>query len=1045
MKRLHWLTVFAIILFVLFEWFVFVSASNVGLIENSIWQSNLTTVVYSAVALGDIDNDGDLDLVLTGCSAGLCTTKEAKIYTNNGTSLVENSTWQQNLTGVFYSSVVFGDVDNDGDLDLAIAGCSVGGSLSSCTTYEATKIYINNGTTLIEDSTWQSNITATAVGSIEFGDIDNDGDLDLVVVGNSAGGKIAKIYLNNGSTLTENQQWQSNLSGVYESDIAFGDVDNDGDLDLALTGDKAVADKITAIYINNGTSLVEDSTWSQNLKAVDRSSLIFGDIDNDGDLDLNLIGQFSGDWNIIYRNNGTVLVENQTDISGYFRGSIAFGDYDNDGDLDLVATGKEPGRARVFENNQSNTYNFVIDSIAGANISANTYIGSLVWGDLNNDFNLDLIVTGSDIINALAKIYISNISLTKNNTQPNASTSGFSATYSNNQLTLSWGNGSDTETNTSGLYYNLMVGNSTTNHTIVSGVYGGSGGGSGGGGGASGYFGNMMQRKSITLNIELDANETYNWYVQTIDTGLAKSNWSAVQSFTTASDTTKPEITINSPSTDLYTINPVFDFNVSVTDADVSNVTLYADWTGSMIENETNSSGFNGDYIFTKNLTGYDDGQYNWYIEANDSSNNSQTSATRNFYLDRGYPLVYLEGPADGNTWSSSSTVTFSYNVSDIDIANCSLIIDDVVDQTDDTISEDESQSFTKSMSNADYTWYVNCSDYVGYTNGSLSRALTVSYSSGDGGGPGGGGSSSGSSGTPVIIEPAEKEFDVDFSTSTKASFSVSQGDIKTFSLNSETKHTMTVLSLTTDSMTLLITSEPITIQIKVNEIKQIDMNNDGINDLEFKLVSIINGKANFEIVKLSGAVIAGQEELEEAVLKEALFDVKVSVLDKFREVFAGEEVSAEIEVLNVNNIGQVDVVVDYYLSDNETVYGSGGSDTLAVEAVASFVRSLLVPEDMSAGIYYFNVNVTYKDFVTSGSGEFRVKGELSFLEDGFKLAMVIVIGIIGVMIIIGFLFFVLLRRIKKRGEKIEKKEMRLERIVKKLKPKKIKMGKGKS
>ncbi len=994
----------------------FTNDAGVGLIENSTWQGNLTGVRFSSISLGDIDSDNDEDLALIGCLTDGGDDCEngviAKIYTNNGTSFIENSTWQQNLTGVGFGSISFADIDNDGDLDLGLLGCTNSSSLTCTNGERIAKIYLNNGTTFTESSQWQNNLTGTFNGVLTWGDIDNDGKLDLALVGQTTSSYITKIYINNGTSLIESSQWQQDLTGIYQGEIIFGDIDNDGDLDLVLTGDTS-SSKITKIYINNGTSLVESSQWQQDLLGVDRSSLSLGDFDNDGDLDLNLIGQIAGDHQYIYVNNGTSFVENQSKLDnliGLFRGSIAFGDYDNDGDLDLAAMGKEDGYARIYENN--NTY-FIQDTIAHSNISDNIEQCSLIWRDVDKDNDLDLVVSGTDFQGSppiISKIYINNN--TVSNTQPNASISGFSSTYSNNVLTLSWGNGLDVETNTSGLYYNLMVGNETANHTIVSGVYGGSSNPT------AGYFGNMMQRKNITLNVVLEVNETYNWYVQTIDTGLQKSNWSVIQSFNTSLDTTKPSITIEnpSPSSGDHTNNPIIIFNATVSDSNLTNVTLYANWTGSMIANETNNSGLNTTYVFTKNLTSYNDGQYSWYILANDSSNNSQTSGTRSFYLDTAYPIVRLVSPANTASWTSSSTVTFSYNVTDLDIANCSLIIDGSVDQTETSVSEDTTQTFTKTLVNGNYNWYVNCTDYVGYTNNSASRSLTVSYTAGGVGGGGGGGGGGGD--TPSI-----SEFDIDFSTEDTGSFEAEQGDVKTFSFNSEIKHSIIILTLTIDSATLLILSDPITIQIKTGESKQIDINKDGINDLEVKLLYVTDRKASFVLKKLAGADIVGREELEEMVQKEALFDVKVTILDKFKKVLAGEEVSAQIEVFNINNIGQVDVVVDYYLSDKDSGVLSEGSDTLAVEAVASFVRSLTVPEDTGAGTYYFNANVTYKDFVTSSKAEFKVKREwLLFSEN--KLTIII----ISIIILIIVVLFFYIKTIRKRETKLEKELKSLER-----------------
>ena len=990
----------------------------------------MTGVQYPASVLGDIDNDGDLDLVLTGATA---TSRIAKIYINNGSTLLENSTWQNNLTAVEWGALALGDIDNDGDLDLALYGCTnSAGDLGSGCESRIAKIYINNGSTLTENTTWQNNLTAAHDPSLTLGYINNDGYLDLVTTGNPIH---AKVYLNNGTSFVENLTWQQDLTKVVEGQAGLGDVDNDGDLDLALTGDKGSATDFTSFYINNGTSFVESTQWNNNLVAMDRSSLIFGNYNNDKYLDLMICGHTTADFCYLYKNNGSDLLLNQSDnFPGLYRASIAFGDYENDGDLGWVGIGHENGRARVVENNESNDYNFIVDALAHANISNDLYRGTLTWGDVDNDNDLDLVIAATDfgLGVAIAKVFINNNTIS--NTKPLSPNSSFSSTYSNNVLKLGWGNGSDTETtNTSGLYYNLMIGNSTTNHTIVSGIFGGSSGGGGGaGGGANGYFGNMMQRKNITLYVKLVANTNYSWYVQTIDTGLAKSDWSARQTFVTTGDVDKPNVTLldPSPNNSLHTTNPYFIFNVSVIDANMNNVSLYADFNATLIVNETNSSGINSNYTFTKNLTNLNDGLYQWYIYACDDDSNCQSSGSRNFYLDRAYPIVSSISPSDSST-STSASVTFEYNVSDTDIANCSLIIDGSVDQTDTSVTENTTESFTKSMSNGDYTWSINCTDYVGYTNSSASRSLTVSVTSSSPSGGGGGGSSS--STAPTINKTTSgildiEKFDVDFSKISEKNIEMKQGDVKTFSFNNEITHKISLLEITTESVKIIIESEPITLVLKIGETKQIDINEDNINDFEITLISTSNNKANISLKKLEGADIVAKEELEEAIRKEALFDVKISIANLFKVVKSGREIIAQIEVFNVNNIGQVDAVVDYYIiskEDNKTKL-TGGSDTLAIEAVASFVRSLAVPYDTKSGKYLFSVDVKYKDkIMASSNAEFRVIRSYE---------IIIVIGII-LLIITGIFFY--LRLIKKREEKdvmmIKRKEKKLEKEIKKL------------
>jgi len=851
-----------------------VSATQTYLNESEQWMENLSRGALTALAWGDLDDDGDLDLILTK-EGPLANDLSAKIYINNGTSLVENPTWQNNLTTVNYGSLALGDIDNDGDLDLALSGCGGGADFVDACDKGAirTFIYINNGTTFTESSQWGNNLTAVyRPGSLTFGDIDNDGDLDLLLNGQTESSITSKVYINNGTTLTESSQWQSNLTALRKASLVLGDYDNDDDLDLIISGRDNSDNKLTKAYLNNKTSFIESSQWQQNLLNVEDSSLAFADFDNDGYLDLSLTG--CCDNHRIYRNNGTSFVEMQREgqgLAGVFAGSQAFGDYDTDGYLDITTNGREEATVLYLYNvSISNFTRGIYDPESHIN---DLIYGSVAWIDLDADSDLDLIEVGYGDSTGRAYVYLSNRSLTKNNTKPVPPTTGFSSSYVNNVFTLSWGNGSDAETNASGLCYNLRVGNSTNNHTIVSGVYGGSSNPT------AGYFGNMMQRKSISLNVQLEANKTYYWYVQTIDTGLAKSNWSVMQNFTTTIDVTKPSVTINEPSPNesLHTTNPYFVFNATVTDANLTNVTLFVDFNGTMLANETNSSGINGTYVFIRNLTNYNDSMYSWYIEACDGNNNCQTSG-RSFYLDRAYPVVRAISPANGGSWTSSNTVTFSYNVSDVDIANCSLIIDGNIVNVSTSVSENTEQNLTYSLSNGNYNWQVNCTDYVGYTNSSSIYSLTVSYTppiSSIGGG-GGGGSTTTYKTYIINDEQLLQGYTQILSKNDKIKFSIA-----------DENHSLIVNSIneTLNYTNLTLNSTPLSFLIYVNETKKFELTNDSFYDLLVKLNNLVENKANLTIKQIYEEISAEGKKEERKEGKEVGEEEKRKEEEKPSEV----------------------------------------------------------------------------------------------------------------------------------------------------------------
>ncbi len=646
MKKKYIIIIFAIVLFINFVEAAFLE-------ENSTWQQNITynDIRYHATsAFGDIDNDGDLDFVEIGCSSGSTLSCDVRanprVYVNNGISFVENSTWQQNITPD-YGSIGFGDINNDGNLDLVIAGTF-------------TKIYVNNGISFVENSTWENYITGeegASSGSVNLGDIDNDGDLDLVMMDMGSASK--SVWINNGTTFINSTIWGQEAIEDSRTSGVLVDIDNDGDLDSLVSGyDHG------PVYINNGTNLELSSIWG--VSGGDHISIAVGDVDNDGYLDYfaqRLLGA-CGTSHVFLKNNGSELVRNTTyenTLPSYFFGSAMFGDYNNDGFLDLVVNGQCAGTpyAQVINGNISNF-------ISSDENLGGSQLGSITWADVDNDNNLDLVDVATETV------YINN------GTTPNIPPTppiSLSSSYNNRVIKLGWQNGSDNETVSTGLYYNMMVGISTNNHSIISGIYGGQGDVTGGGGTAFGYFGNMMQRKNFSLKVDrLQPSTTYVWYVQTIDTGLKAGNWSLVQSFTTPSDMLAPNVTINAPVDRFNLSSYTITFNATVFDnINVTNVSLWGSWNGGLHLNFTNSTGKNNtDYLFTVNLEGNSDGTYSWMIQAMDNATNYVNTTTRTFTLDTTKPAIQIVYPLN-NTNSTNNNLNVNYSFSDagVGIGNC--------------------------------------------------------------------------------------------------------------------------------------------------------------------------------------------------------------------------------------------------------------------------------------------------------------------------------------------------------------------------------------
>ena len=152
------------------------------------------------------------------------------------------------------------------------------------------------------------------------------------------------VLLTSACNAAFNEETLAGLTGVSNCSAAWGDYDNDGDLDVAVAGSDAGGVRSSTIYRNDGGGVFTDI--GAGLTGVDMCSLAWGDFDNDGDLDLAVAGSTAvGFENCrIYRNEG---LDTFTDIGTFLLGvygcSLAWGDFDNDGDLDLVEAGGTSG------------------------------------------------------------------------------------------------------------------------------------------------------------------------------------------------------------------------------------------------------------------------------------------------------------------------------------------------------------------------------------------------------------------------------------------------------------------------------------------------------------------------------------------------------------------------------------------------------------------------------------------------------------------------------------------------------------------------------
>ncbi|HKK44438.1 MAG TPA: FG-GAP-like repeat-containing protein, partial [Balneolaceae bacterium] len=392
--------------------------------------ASFTGVKFSSSDWGDYNGDGKPDLVITGQDDK--GNNVTKLYRNAGDSFTEDTEAEANLKGVDFGSSEWVDYDGDGDLDLLITG-------DSNSSDPVTILYRNTGGSFVKVS--GQDFTGVHKGSSAWGDYDGDGNLDLLITGqDNTGTNVTKLYRNSGGSFNEDIEVDANLTGVYESSSAWGDYEGDGDPDLVITGQDNNGNNITKLFKNADGSLTEDTEAGINLKGANYSSSSWGDYDGDGDLDLVITGHTrNGKITKLYTNAGGTFTEDmeaEANLPGVLEGSSSWGDYNGDGKLDLVITGSASfGKiTKLYKNSGSS---FTEDMSADAELMGAFY-GSSEWCDYDGDGDLDLLITGQNKFREpVAKIYKNNSSpVTVTSIKPLGGSTGIAV---DSTITITWG------------------------------------------------------------------------------------------------------------------------------------------------------------------------------------------------------------------------------------------------------------------------------------------------------------------------------------------------------------------------------------------------------------------------------------------------------------------------------------------------------------------------------------------------------------------------------------------------------------------------------
>ncbi|MFH1377351.1 MAG: FG-GAP-like repeat-containing protein [Planctomycetota bacterium] len=480
-----------------------------------------TGLHYCDLAFADYDNDGDLDYIATGYTSSWNT--YTRLFRNDGTGRFTGLNPGSGFVQMEESAVAWADYDNDGWIDFAI--CGYGYFNSSWTNH--TLLYRNNGDGTFTHQT--TNFQGVSFGDLEWGDFNNDGAPDLAVVGND----YFRLYRNNGDGT-----FADATPGIFVGlddypSLAWGDFDNDGDLDLAAAGyDNSTWNYRSVLYKNNGAGAFSVvSSADTNWLGVEYSSLAWGDYDNDGWLDMALMGSRGSYTTHIYRNNRNGTFSQTFDLTGKGYGRIRWGDFDNDGYLDIVQTGYgNDGDETLFYFNRTSTSG-TFDLLAGddAGFVVGCHYSSLAWADFDNDSDLDFVLMGNSDATGekFHRVYRNKSEIS--NTKP-AAPIGLTSIETAGSYRLAWNAGSDTETSADGLNYNVRVWQTSPNRTVVSPLSATDGWRRVAQTGNAGLLTDDGSGKRM-LSLSFTSAGVYYWQAQSIDSAFAGSDWSLSASF----------------------------------------------------------------------------------------------------------------------------------------------------------------------------------------------------------------------------------------------------------------------------------------------------------------------------------------------------------------------------------------------------------------------------------------------------------------------------------------------------------------------------------
>jgi hypothetical protein len=306
------------------------------------------------IKVRDLNQDAIPDLFI-----GTTFQTQSELYIGSGKGVYQQVTSTQlPVVAASIGDIEFGDVDDDGDLDIILADWGPGSNMEN--NGGLTRLWLNDGRGFFKDvtTTQMPDVPIQFSWDVEFIDFDNDFDLDIAVSCKRCG--TSRLFVNDGKGLFRNQRLLPAYTNNYEFEVM--DVNGDGYLDMVTVNDGEIVNQQSwsrreHLFLNDSAKVFNDATsthWvnSENI-GEDDNNIVFLDYDSDGDADF-LLSSLTGEDRLLVNDGHGSFMLKQPILKGEptpHSLSMVLGDINNDNKMDIImgqGEGREVIEERIF-------------------------------------------------------------------------------------------------------------------------------------------------------------------------------------------------------------------------------------------------------------------------------------------------------------------------------------------------------------------------------------------------------------------------------------------------------------------------------------------------------------------------------------------------------------------------------------------------------------------------------------------------------------------------------------------------------------------------